>query len=973
MTFGRPWALLLFALLPALIFISRGRLIHLSPLRRGLAIGLRIAIFGLLVLALADARRSQNADNLSVVFLVDQSDSVGLSGNEEAIAFIQAALQSPPPDDTAGVIAFGANALVEELPQIGLKLNDIASTPSAGYTNFADAIRLGMAIFPPDSPKRLILLSDGQNNLGDAKSAAQLAAAAGIELSTLALPRQSGPEVRLQSLRAPSALHEREGFDLTLNVESNTATSADVQLFADGQLIALENVNIQPGSNRFAFPLLAGAQGFSSWQARLVPQEDTLAQNNRLDAFSLIEGPLQVLVVAAKEIEARPLVDALSAAGLRPQLVSPRQLPASPLTLSQYAAVALVNAPAPLFSPAQLELLQAYVRDLGNGLVVIGGPESYGAGGYFQTPLEETLPVEMTLKDRERLPGMSMFMVIDKSGSMESSGTQGMGGLRKIELAKEAVYRAVDLLAPWDRVGVVSFDNAARWVVNPVAVVGAQRIKDQVGTLRASGGTDILAGLQAAADLMKGEVSRVKHIVLLTDGGANPAGIPELVDELAANDVSVSVVAIGDDAAPFLKELAERGNGRFHLARDASAIPQIFAQEAALATRAYIIEEEVTPKLSASSPILQGLTALPKLYGYIATSPKATAQTALVSDRDDPLLAQWQYGLGRSVAWTSDAWGRWAKDWAAWEGFARFWGQTVRWTIVEGASGRLEVQAAPDREKGVTRLSVEALDAQGKTLNNLDALGRLLAPGLAQEDVIFQQTAPGLYQAEIRPDETGAYLLRVQGRDKDGKLVSNGTRGFVVNYSPEYAGDIAEPGLMRDLAELGGGRALTTADAAEVFAHTLPPVSGSSPLWPLLLTLAALLLPVDVGLRRIIVGREELQKLWQKTRSYLPRRQSRAAAPPSSPASSSAGKLLSSVKKQRVSRRAGEKVGRGESEPVSRGVEEQGSRGESGQVNKGGVSSSVKPVSPPKKDEAEDRMSRLLKAKRRAGKATNDE
>ncbi len=963
MTFGNPWALLLLALLPALFLISKGQLIHLSALRRGLAIGLRMLIFSLLVLALADARRPHSADTLSVVFLLDQSDSVGQASKEEAIAFVQAALQNQPPNDTAGVIAFGANALVEELPQPNLKLNNIASTPNTGYTNFANAIRLGMAIFPPDSPKRLILLSDGENNLGNAKSAAQLAAAAGIELLVFELPRQSGPEVRLQNLYAPSILHEAEHFDLTLNVESNVATSADVPLFADGQLIALESVNIQPGNNRFAFPMIAGAQGFASWQARLVPQKDTLAQNNRLDAFSLIEGPLQVLVVAQANREARPLVDALNAAGLRPQLVLPRQLPAAPLALAEYAAVVLVNVPAPSLSPAQLELLQVYVRDLGKGLVVVGGPKSYGAGGYFQTPLEETLPVEMTLKDRERLPGMSMFMVIDKSGSMESSGIQGMGGLRKIELAKEAVYRAVDLLGPWDRVGVISFDNAARWVVNPAPVVDVQRIKNQVGTLRASGGTDILAGLQAAADAMKKENSRVKHIILLTDGGANPAGIPELVDELVANDVSVSVAAIGDDAAPFLKDLAQRGNGRFHLARDAGTIPQIFAQEAALATRAYIIEEEVTPKLTAASPILQGLGALPKLYGYIAASPKATAQTVLVSNREDPLLAQWQYGLGRSVAWTSDAWERWAKDWVAWEDFARFWGQAVRWTIVEGTLGRLEVQAAPDRQKGVMRLSVEALNAQGQTINNLNVQGSLLAPSLAQEDVIFQQTAPGLYQAEIRPAETGAYLLRVQGADSKGKLVSSGTRGFVVNYSPEYAGDIAEPSLMRNLAAMGNGRVLSFADAANVFAHTLPPVSGSSPLWPLLLTLAALLLPPDVGLRRIIVGREELQKLWQKARSYLPRRQSRTAAPPS-PAPSSAGKLLASVKKQRVSRGAGEQVGRGESGPVSRGESEQGGGGEG--------SLPVKPVAPLKKDEkaegAGDRMSRLLKAKRRAGK-----
>ncbi|RME41699.1 MAG: VWA domain-containing protein, partial [Caldilineae bacterium] len=701
MTFGNPWALLLLGLAPLLLFISRGRLIHLSPLRRRLALALRLLLLVLLVLALADARRLRSADDLSVVFLVDVSDSMPPAARETALAFIRDALQAKPPDDTVGVIAFGANALVEELPRRNLPRLSLDSTPNPAYTNFADAIRLGMALFPAEAPKRLVLLSDGQNNLGDARAAARLAAAAGIELDALQIEAPAGPEVRLSRLDAPGTLHQSERFDLSLTVESNTATQTEVQLFADGQLVARQTVNLQAGENRFVFPMVAGEQGFSTFRARLVPAADTRPQNNRLDAFSRIEGPLRVLLVSARPAEGEALRAALEAAGLQVEPVAPPQMPADPLTLSEYAAVVLVNVPAPALSPAQLSLLQVYVRDLGGGLVAVGGPESYGAGGYFQTPLEETLPVNMALKDRERLPGMTMLMVIDKSGSMASAGTQGMGGPRKVELAKEAIYRAVDLLAPWDRVGVVAFDNAARWVVNPVPVVDVPAIKDAVGTIRASGGTDILAGLQAAAGAMTDETSRVRHIVLLTDGGADPTGIPELVDNLVAEGVSVSVVAIGDDYAPFLEDVARRGNGRFHFARDAATIPQIFAQEAVLALKAYLIEEEFTPRLTAASPILQGIPALPNLFGYVATEPKQTAQTVLVSERDDPLLAQWQYGLGRSVAFTSDATGRWGKAWVGWADFARFWGQAVRWTIVEGAAGNLEARVTADRERGV--------------------------------------------------------------------------------------------------------------------------------------------------------------------------------------------------------------------------------------------------------------------------------
>ena len=959
MTFGNPWFLLFFLVTPLFIWFSWVRLIHLSRLRRWVAIGLRLFLFSLLVLALADARLLRTSDSLSVIFLVDQSDSLSNTSQQEAIAFIEEALADMPVEDTAGVIVFGENALVEETPRQYLRLGGLASTPVSGYTNFADAIRLGIALFSGESAKRLILLSDGQNNLGDPKAAAQLAAAGGVELHTVPLKNPTGPEVRLDRLAVPSTLNANEQFDLTITIDSNLSTQSEVQIYADNQLLTTEQVNLQPGSNRFIFPIRAGGEGFSTFQVRLVPDQDSLAQNNRLDAYSLIEGPLQALVVARDPAEVANLLPAIEAAGIRPTVVRPAGLPSSAAQLSEFAVTILVNLPAFAISPTQLELLQVYVRDLGHGLVVIGGPEAYGAGGYYQTPLEETLPVDMLLRDKERLPGMSMYMVIDKSGSMESGGTPSGGGPRKVELAKEAVYRSLDLLTPIDRVAVIAFDNAARWVVRPVPVVDVGGIRSQVGSIRADGGTDILAGLKAAADEIVNESTLIKHIVLLTDGGANPSGIPELVDELVENGVSVSVVAIGDGYAPFLEDVALRGNGRFHFARDANTIPQIFAQEATLAQKAYIIEEEFTPKLTAPSPILQGITALPGLHGYIGTSRKLTAQTVLVSDKDDPILAQWQYGLGRSVAWTSDAHGRWAIDWVAWSDFARFWGQAIRWTIVETTQGGLETQVTLDPESGNFRLTVEALDQQGNYLNNLDLSGSLVSPDLGQRDITLAQVAPGLYQTELRPEETGAYLLRLLGQDEAGELSAATTRGFVVNYSPEYVTDEANSTLMADLAELGGGRTLELDEGGDVFAHTLPPVSGASPFWPQMLTLFVILLPIDVGLRRIIVGRAELRRLLARLKDRLP--QSTPQPAPPAPTTSTAGSLLSVKRSERQSSPTDEPPT--PTPPSSPGERPQAPSRPPLIITK------PTPQQPPADlaaAESGDRMSRLLKAKRQA-------
>lgn len=893
MNVGNPWALLLLLALPLGLAIARmgrrGPGLHRA--REAASLIVRALILGLLALALARVQQVRVSEKLATVFLLDVSDSIGPGGREVGLAYVRQALAAMQPGDGAGLILFGAEALVERPVSANPNLDEPASAPRSSYTDIARAIRLGLTLFPDDAARRLVILSDGAANLGDARTAAQLAAAGGVEVSVLPLPRQSGVEARLDELRTPATLHQGEKFDLTVQVHSTAAMTASLQLFSEGRLVAQQTLTLQAGDNSFVVPLTAGEPGFTTFQARLVPAVDTFPQNNALDAVSEVRGPLSVLVVAAQADEGRPLAEALRGAGLAVTEIAPAGLPSDLVRLGESAAVVLVNVPAPSLAPRQLTLLQSYVRDLGRGLVVVGGEESYGPGGYFQTPLEETLPVEMTIQDKERLPGMTLLMVIDKSGSMASGGTPAGGGPRKVELAKEAIYRSVDLLVPWDRIGVIAFDNAARWVLQPVPAVDLTSIKNAVGTIRASGGTDILAGLQLAAEAIVREETHIRHIVLLTDGGASPEGIPELTTSLAEQGVTLSVVAIGQGYAPFLRDVARLGGGRFYFADDASVIPQIFAQETSLASRSYIVEETFSPEVVGPSPILQGLTGLPPLRGYVATSPKLTAQLVLRGGTEgDPILAQWQYGLGRAVAWTSDAKGQWALDWINWPDFPRFWAQAVRWTIVEGSGSSLETQVRLPAGEDRAVVTAEALDAAGRYRNNLDVTLNLIDPGLNRRALPLNQTAPGLYEGTFRPDETGIYLLRVEGRDGE-DLVAAQTQGFVMAYSPEYRLTEVDDRLLADLAAIGGGRVLPPDAPAEAFAHTLPPARGATERWPWFLTLAILLLPVDVGLRRVIFGREEIRAAWERVRRRWPQRRSAAPAP------SSAGQLLK-VKKR---------------------------------------------------------------------------
>ncbi len=528
---------------------------------------------------------------------------------------------------------------------------------------------------------------------------------------------------------------------------------------------------------------------------------DVFYQNNQLSTFNQVVGPPRVLVVSQTDDESQYLVQALTEQGLTVDLARPDGLPTGVAALVGYNSVILDNVPATQLSPSRMAALQTYVRDLGRGLIAVGGPDAYGPGGYFQTPLEETLPVDMQIRDQQRLPQITILYVIDRSGSMASIGSSGV---QNVDLAKEAIIRSLDFLQSTDRAGVLTFDTEGMWIAEPQPVLDRLGLQTLVATLRASGGTDILAGMQMAAEAMRQEPSPLKHIILLTDGGSSKNGLLELTTALnQESGVTTSVIAIGAGAAPFLEDMAAAGGGNYHVADAVETIPSIFAQETVLATRSYIIEKSFVPTLTAISPIMNGISSAPSLLGYVATTAKQTAQVILRTGDafNDPVLAAWQYGLGRSVAFTSDATARWSANWVSWDDFARFWSQAVRWTITEGTNTNVEAQVVTVGEQA--KLVIDARDADGGFLNGQQLTTSLLTPDGTATTLTLQQVAPGRYEAAFDPSAEGSYFLTTTSADGSIKQ----TTGWVMSYSPEYrpptqAGAV----LLGNLADPTGGK-----------------------------------------------------------------------------------------------------------------------------------------------------------------------
>jgi uncharacterized membrane protein len=865
LAFDAPLALLLLvptlALTLGLHVASRRRL---GAGRRRAALAIRTVLLSALVFALAGFQLVLPVDRLATVFVVDLSDSVGNAGREDALAFLRETLAERPDGDVAGIVAFGRDALVERLPSDLTEIDRLASTPVKSATDIGAALRLAVALFPDDAQKRIVLLSDGNDTTGGGQAEAALAATQGVQVETRQIGLGNVDEVLIERLTTPSTAALGESVQAVAEIRSSVAQTATVRLFADGALVSTLPVQLQAGVTRVTFDVTPTEAGFHTFRAVVEAARDTFSQNDRADSNTIVKGEPRTLILAGNDTVAAELVAALESQRQLVDSIVPEALPTDFASLATYDSIILVDVARLRLSDRQLGALQVYVRDLGRGLVMIGGPESYGAGGYQRTPIEETLPVEMGVRDRQKQPDIALVVVIDQSGSMAAchcntfnqggGGGTGIGGVQKVDIGKEAILRAAAALTERDELGVVSFNEAAHWVVRTQPLGEVDDLQGSISGIRADGQTNIFAGLDQAVESLEGAVATRRHIILLTDGWSSSGQYDEILARMKAAGITLSTVGAGGGSNPFLEGLAQQGGGRFYNAANPSSIPDIFLKETQQVSGQQIVEEAFFPIQTSSSPILRGLEdGLPQLRGYNGTTIKAAAQSVLVTARDDPLLAQWQYGLGRSVAWTSDATGRWAKDWVAWPGFNRFFSQLVSWTFPGEETGGIE--ASFESEGAQTGLHVESVESDGSPRDFYSTTAVVVGPDLEPRSVNLVQIAPGVYEAPLGEIDPGAYAVRVT-QTRPGSSPLGRTVGLVAQTPAEYRVLGANESVLAALRTAGGGSPVVT--PLDPWRHDLTTTDRFTELWPLLLVLALLLWPLDIALRRMSLGRREL-------------------------------------------------------------------------------------------------------------------
>jgi uncharacterized membrane protein len=857
---AHPWSFLLLGLcVPLLWFAQRRSLADLTPGARRFCLAIRAVILALLVLALAGINLLLPSRKVAAMFVVDHSASISTEARSEADRFVGESIKAAG-RNLAGVTGF-ANAPALWLPPAA----DAAlpkswpELPAQNATDTARALEFAAAMLPADAHRRIVLLSDGNDTSDRAAETAQRLAGTGIELSVVPLRNPDHPEVLVERVEVPRQLKTGEPFDLTANIHSNVDTTAKVKLYQNQFLMEQRELTLKPGGNAFSAPNLRADGNFVTYEVEVVPAQDTALENNRAQATASLRGQPRVLVIDPDETKIRPLASALRTEKIQVDTRSINGAPRSLEDLQQFDLLMLSDVSALQLNRDTMELYRRWVQDFGGGFLMLGGDSSFGVGGYYRTPVEAMLPVRMEHEDRQDLPSVALLIVLDRSGSM----TALVQGQTKMSLANQGAVFALNVLQPKDYFGVLAVDVRSHTVA-PLAQHGSKDpIAQKIMTVTAGGGgIYIYTSLVEAFAQIRDIPARIKHVILFSDAadaeeksagemgdGAKGGGSAlDLASAMLSAKVTTSVVALGletDRDTAFLRQLAERGNGRFYLTSDATTLPQIFSTETMKVAQSSLIEEPFQPVATRSHPILGGVDwkQAPLLLGYNSTKPKPTADVLLVTERGEPLLATWRYGLGQAAAFTSDAKSRWGAEWLTWPGYGKFWAQVVRGIMRK--TDRATFAVTTRERSDDLEIHIDAIKPDGSFRNQLPITINALQADGTSHSAQAQQDAPGSYSATLPIAAEGTTIFSLNSPD----LPDAGTTfGHTRSYPREFLRTQTNETLLRRLAELGRG--VFGIKPSSVWA----PASNSTPqrkdFTDYFLIAALALIPLDIWLRR---------------------------------------------------------------------------------------------------------------------------
>ncbi|HLK48144.1 MAG TPA: VWA domain-containing protein [Bryobacteraceae bacterium] len=819
MTFDHPWALLL-ALIPLAWAAWEWRF---SARRPGLI--LKAAAFAAILIALAEPRVTIYEKRVAVAILADTSASVSPADLKDE-SQLSTAVEGVRGRNWTRVIPFARttrNASPQESFKSGWQLRYTSGASGRG-TNLESAIRDGAASVPAGMVPRILLVSDGNENLGSAARAIWQAQQLGIPVDTVPLNGRPKPGLRLESVTMPGQVFSGERFPVEITVESPRATPANVELTAEGKSLGANPVELAAGSNRLRLNASINSSGAIELAGKVAAAD---LGESRFEEAVTLRRPKALLVSNDPPASEQHLLSTLQANQFEVQ----QSNSGVPNKLDDYQLILINNWNAQSIPDARKAALEDFVKK-GGGLVWIGGEQNvYVDKKGEEDALDRTLPAKLA---PPRSPdGTAVVLIIDKSSSMEG---------RKIELARQAASGVVENLRPIDSVGVLIFDNTFEWAVPIRKADQPAVIKRLIAGIQPDGGTQIAPALNEAYRRIIPEKAIYKHVVLLTDGISEEGDSMALAREARNNRVTISTVGLGLDVnRAYLERVASAADGKSYFLNDPAGLEQLLLRDVEEHTGMTAVEKAIRPHVVKQAEILDGVDMenAPPLRGYVRFQARPTADTILDADPMDPLLVRWQYGLGRAAVFTSDAKNRWAVNWVTWPGFDKLWANIFRDLLPHAPAS--EASADFDRASNLLVIDYHLTPnvPEPAVVPDIFALG----PDGFHAPLKVSKIAAGHYRASLNIGQNQG-LFRVRPLEDSPAFPEVGfyrQEDEMVEYGNNEA-------LLKEIASATGGR--FRPEPRQVFDAGGRSIAATMQLWPALLGLAVLLNLIELVLRK---------------------------------------------------------------------------------------------------------------------------
>ncbi len=699
--------------------IPAAMLLWLCPLPSRLMSSLRAVALAAVVLALCGLAISLPIRSGTVVLVADRSFSMpegATAQQKEAADLIHAAMES---GNQLAVVSFAEKAAVERSPESG-KFSGFSVEVGGEASNLADAIDLGLSLVDRGRPGRILILSDGRWTGRDPAASAARAAASGVALDYRPQQRSAAGDLAVERIQGPESVMPGESFMMTAWIESPVAQTISYELSRGATVIAGGTQAVPSGASRMIFRDTAGASGASEYTLRVRAQEkDPVPGNNVARLLVGVRGAKPVLCVSPAKAGGLPRL--LSAGGVKIDARQPSELRWTLEEMAGYSAVLLENTSANLIGGTGMENLASWVSKSGGGLMLTGGRDSYGPGGYYKSPLEPIMPVSMELRREHRKLSLAIVVALDRSGSMACPVPDGRP---KMQLADLATAEVLDMLGPMDQFGCIAVDSTPHEIVPFSDVSDAAGMRDKILRIDSmGGGIYIYEALVASANMIRGAKAGTRHIILFADAAdsEHPEDYAKVVDALARAGITVSVIGLGTDHdcdANLLRDIARRGRGQCMFTNSAQELPRLFAQDTFMIARNAFLDEPVAVRDTGGllSITRQPLGDFPKIGGYNLCYLRPEANMAVVS-KDEykaPVLASWHAGLGRVLCYTGEADGRNTGAIAKWPRAGDFFTSLARWTAGKSQGLGKDVLVTQELRNGVCRVEAH-LDPERET------------------------------------------------------------------------------------------------------------------------------------------------------------------------------------------------------------------------------------------------------------------